>query len=149
MPNNINPVKSNFNCVVCPTCGRMHGVNDTCANGCTVLFPRKTLYEPPRAGGWDPQDLIRPENDSELDELVQRGIDSLKPKASAIQIGGEHYNSMPIQPYEFITKNNISYGEANVIKYVCRHRHKNGLEDLKKAKHYIDLIIEDLYKEEI
>jgi len=67
-------------------------------------------------------------------------------KPSKIQVGGNHYNTMKIQPIEFIYENNIPYMEANVIKYVCRHKSKNGLQDLEKAKHYIDLLIEKEYK---
>lgn len=67
-------------------------------------------------------------------------------KASSTQVGGSHYNTMNIQPIDFIYENSIPYMEANVIKYVCRHRNKNGLQDLEKAKHYIDLIIEKEYK---
>lgn len=67
-------------------------------------------------------------------------------KASDTQIGGDHYASMPIQPIEFIAKNNLDYFQGNVIKYVCRHASKNGKEDLLKAKHYIDLLIEQKYK---
>jgi hypothetical protein len=59
-----------------------------------------------------------------------------------IQVGGEHYNTLGIQPIEYIVSNNTPYCEANVIKYVSRWRSKNGLEDLLKAKHYIDLLIE-------
>ena len=58
-----------------------------------------------------------------------------------IQIGGNHYKSMNIQPIEFIYQNSIPYHEANVIKYVCRHKSKNGKQDLLKARHYIDLLI--------
>ena len=58
------------------------------------------------------------------------------------QVGGNHYKDMEIQPVEFIHKNGIGYMEGNVIKYVSRWRGKNGLEDLKKARHYIDLLIE-------
>ena len=64
-----------------------------------------------------------------------------------VQVGGDHYKSYKIQPLEFIFKNNIPYIEANIIKYVCRFRHKNKVEDLKKAKHYIDLLIELEYGE--
>lgn len=59
-----------------------------------------------------------------------------------MQIGGNHYKSMAIQPVEFIHKNGIGFLEGSVIKYVCRHSRKNGVEDLKKARHYIDLLIE-------
>ncbi len=70
-----------------------------------------------------------------------------KQKATEIQIGGKHYNRYKIQPTEFIHKNEIPFIEGNIIKYIVRHRHKNGLEDLKKARHYIDLLIEFDYKE--
>lgn len=59
-----------------------------------------------------------------------------------VQPGGSHYKDMKIQPVEFIHANSIPYFEGNVIKYVCRHRSKNGLQDLEKAKHYIDLLIQ-------
>ena len=58
------------------------------------------------------------------------------------QVAGDHYKSLPIQPVEYIHANNIGYFEGNVIKYVSRWRSKNGVADLKKAKHYIDLLIE-------
>lgn len=58
------------------------------------------------------------------------------------QVGGSHYKELKIQPIEFIHANNIPFCEANAIKYLCRWRNKNGIEDLKKAKHYIDLLIE-------
>ena len=58
-----------------------------------------------------------------------------------IQIQGTHYKSYKIQPTEYNQLNKIPWCEANVIKYVTRHRDKNGLEDLKKAKHYIDILI--------
>lgn len=59
-----------------------------------------------------------------------------------IQHGGQHYKGMKIQPVEFIHANNIGYMEGNAIKYLCRWQMKNGLEDLNKAKHYIELLIE-------
>lgn len=58
------------------------------------------------------------------------------------QIGGDHYVKMAIQPVEFILKNNIGFAEGNVIKYVSRWREKGGVEDLKKARHYLDMLIE-------
>jgi hypothetical protein len=61
------------------------------------------------------------------------------------QVQGTHYKDMIIQPVEFIVKNNISFLEANVIKYVCRHRNKNGIEDLNKAIHYLELAKELYY----
>jgi len=67
-------------------------------------------------------------------------------KASDIQIGGDHYASLKIQPTEFIHANGVPFIEGNVIKYVMRHRQKNGIEDLKKARHYIDLLIQFEYE---
>ncbi|WP_240905392.1 DUF3310 domain-containing protein [Bordetella hinzii] len=58
------------------------------------------------------------------------------------QEGGDHYKKLAIQPIEFIFKNKIGYAEGNVIKYVTRWRDKNGVEDLRKARHYLDLLIE-------
>lgn len=64
------------------------------------------------------------------------------PKPTDTQEGGSHYKDLTIQPVEFIHANKIGYLEGNVIKYVVRHRKKNGVEDLLKAKHYIDLLIQ-------
>lgn len=58
------------------------------------------------------------------------------------QEGGSHYKNLAIQPVEYIHANNIGYFEGCVIKYVTRWRAKNGLEDLKKARHFIDLLLE-------
>ena len=58
------------------------------------------------------------------------------------QVGGNHYSKLAIQPVEYINKNKLSYLQGNVIKYVTRYNDKNGVEDLQKAKHYIDLLIE-------
>ncbi len=58
------------------------------------------------------------------------------------QEGGDHYKKMAIQPVEYIHKNGIGFIEGAVIKYVSRWRSKNGLEDLKKARHMLDLLIE-------
>jgi len=61
------------------------------------------------------------------------------------QIGGSHYKDMAMQPSEFINKNKLQFAEGNAIKYICRHAHKGEVEDLEKAKHYIDMIIERDY----
>jgi hypothetical protein len=61
------------------------------------------------------------------------------------QIGGNHYSKYAIQPTEFIHKNDIGFVQGNILKYIIRYKDKNGIEDLKKAKHYIDLLIEMEY----
>ena len=63
------------------------------------------------------------------------------------QIGGSHYKDMKIQPSKFINDNKLQFAEGNAIKYICRHAHKGGKEDLKKAIHYIEMIIERDYQE--
>ena len=61
------------------------------------------------------------------------------------QIGGSHYKKMKIQPSRFVIENELLFPEGNVIKYICRHRFKNGKEDLEKAIHFIEMIIERDY----
>ncbi len=58
------------------------------------------------------------------------------------QVGGEHYKNLAIQPVEYIHTNGIGYVEGCVIKYVTRWRSKGGLNDLLKARHYLDVLIE-------
>lgn len=62
--------------------------------------------------------------------------------ATETQVGGEHYKAMAIQPIEFITKNGLGFCEGNAVKYVCRHRQKNGAEDIRKAIHYLELLLQ-------
>jgi hypothetical protein len=57
------------------------------------------------------------------------------------QVGGKHYKTFRIQPYEFISKNNLSFFQGNVVKYVCRYKDKNGIQDLEKIIHYCELEI--------
>ena len=63
------------------------------------------------------------------------------------QVAGSHYKSLKIQPVEFIHANEIGFIAGNVIKYVCRYKAKNGVQDLEKAKHYIEMLIEQETKE--
>ena len=65
--------------------------------------------------------------------------------ASKTQIGGDHYKSFVIEPIEFCYKNKIPTIESSVIKYVVRHKRKNGREDLEKAIHLLQLLIEYEY----
>lgn len=58
------------------------------------------------------------------------------------QVAGSHYKTMVIQPVEYIHKNGIGFAEGCAIKYLSRWRVKNGVEDLRKARHFIDLLIE-------
>jgi len=64
-----------------------------------------------------------------------------------VQIGGDHYKQFQIQPMQFALENKLDAAQQNVIKYIMRHSFKNGKQDLEKAKHYIDLMIEFYYGE--
>ena len=60
------------------------------------------------------------------------------------QIGGSHYKNFYIQPYEFITKNNLSFFQGCVVKYVCRYMKKDKIKDLEKIIHYCELEIKKM-----
>lgn len=63
------------------------------------------------------------------------------------QISGTHYKRCKIQPIEYIHANGLGFIEGNVVKYITRHRHKNGADDLRKIKHYIDILLDLEYGE--
>ena len=63
------------------------------------------------------------------------------------QVGGNHYSNFKIQPSQFINANNLPFAEGNAIKYICRHKYKGKKEDLKKAIHYVEMIIERDYED--
>lgn len=67
--------------------------------------------------------------------------DELSDNPMQAQVGGSHYKDMAIQPVEYCVKNGIGFVEGNVIAYVSRWKQKNGLEDLRKARHMLDLLI--------
>ena len=62
------------------------------------------------------------------------------------QIGGKHYIKYKIQPSKYIIENKLLFPEGCVVKYVTRHQDKNKLEDIKKAIHYLEMIIERDYE---
>lgn len=86
--------------------------------------------------------LDRAPTDEEIVSMLTR---TKLQKATDTQVGGDHYKSMPIQPVDFIHANKLGFFEGNIIKYVCRFRSKHGKEDLLKARHYIDLLLEKEY----
>lgn len=71
-------------------------------------------------------------------------IDNPWPRSTAndTQIGGSHYKSKRIQPWDYIAANDLGYFEGNIVKYVSRWREKGGQGDLLKAKHYLEKLIE-------
>ena len=66
---------------------------------------------------------------------------------NSLKEGSSHYKGFKIQPAEFIIKNKLPFAEGNVIKYTLRHNKKNGAEDIKKAIHYLKMILEMQYGE--
>ena len=89
----------------------------------------------PACTSWSPDDR----------ELVISGVEHFAKTAQsalAVQEGGDHYKTLKIQPIEYIHANSIPFAEGSVIKYVTRWRTKNGIADLKKARHFLDLLIE-------
>lgn len=64
------------------------------------------------------------------------------PNPLDVQVGGDHYKKLKIQPIEYIMENDIPYAEGNIIKYITRWRNKGGIKDLEKIKHYVDILIQ-------
>lgn len=63
-------------------------------------------------------------------------------QANKIQVAGSHYKGKTIQPWDFIAANELGYFEGNIVKYVSRWRDKGGVDDLRKAQHYLQKLIE-------
>ena len=70
----------------------------------------------------------------------------MKSRALQRQVGGGHYKGRPIEPVQFIERNGLGYCEGNIVKYICRSRDKNGLEDLNKGHHYLQILMEEHQK---
>ncbi|TXH54315.1 MAG: DUF3310 domain-containing protein [Desulfurellales bacterium] len=79
-----------------------------------------------------------------LDEAARRPtLNRLGDSANARQVGGDHY-AKPIQHWDYVIAQNLGYFEGQITKYVSRWRDKNGLEDLHKARHFLDKLIEEV-----
>ena len=66
----------------------------------------------------------------------------LFPTADDMQVGGDHYMDKAIQPWDYIIANNLGYLEGNIVKYISRWKDKGGVDDLRKAQHYLAKLIE-------
>ena len=80
-----------------------------------------------------------------VDGNNKEGVNQLLPKYSnqAKQVGGDHYKQTTLQPWDVISAWSLDPWLANVVKYVQRHQRKNGREDLLKAVHYLEYVIEN------
>jgi hypothetical protein len=65
------------------------------------------------------------------------------------QVGGDHYSKMAIQPAVYCQFNELNFLESSVIKYVSRHKSKNGREDIEKAIHCLELLLEVDYGDKL
>lgn len=79
--------------------------------------------------------------------VPEPGPEEPVPSALDVQEGGSHYKGKGIQPVEYIHANDLNFFEGNIVKYVTRHRIKNGAEDLRKVIHYAQMMLELEYGE--
>ena len=63
-------------------------------------------------------------------------------KANEDQVSGDHYKKLPIEPWDYVFKNHLDYFQGSIIKYITRWRDKGGIDDLRKAKHFLEKYIE-------
>lgn len=117
----------------CTTCRHEHlQVSVAPCNSCTHF------------DAWQPRVSIDDATPVQWNKAARSVTTSAKPATTANdkQVGGNHYKLNGIQPWDFIASNGIGYFEGNIIKYVSRWRHKGGVQDLEKARHYLDKLIE-------
>jgi len=110
----------------------------------------ESLINPEEDRGWSQESyrnyMIRKNAE---EKAIRRGTyDYEYGKPSDKQIGGSHYKDCVIQPVDYIVKNNLDFLEGNVVKYITRHKTKNGIEDIRKVIHYAELILEKKYGKE-
>ena len=105
--------------------------------GIYSFFPSELRYETLDDASPEQWDNLRPHGITVLRDIFTT-------KAKDKQVAGTHYKDMKIQPVEYIMANGLGFCEGNVVKYVTRYTAKGGIQDLEKAKHYIELLIEEL-----
>lgn len=93
--------------------------------------------------------IEKPMKETLNDKITSAEVARQEQKLTAwdTQVGGDHYKSLAIQPMQYALANGLDYAQANVVKYVTRHASKNGKQDLLKAIHNIELMIEHYYGE--
>jgi hypothetical protein len=98
-----------------------------------------------RDGKWTHKIRMQSSNPVIVEQQPPAVIPVPEPKPDSaldVQVGGGHYKDMKIQPVEFITVNNLGFLEGCIVKRICRWKEKDGLKDLEKIKHEVDLLIE-------
>ena len=100
-------------------------------------------------GHWEFRDLegnvIKTKHDTGSDNKAAQPVVMKKHTdgTMTIQVGGSHYKDKAMQPWDIIDAWELNFYAGNVVKYILRYRYKDGLQDLQKARHYIDKLIED------
>ena len=61
------------------------------------------------------------------------------------QVGGTHYQNYKVQPIIWALDNHINAAEFSILRYLLRYKHKNGLEDLNKALHYTQILMQQTF----
>ena len=111
------------------------------------VLPRKPDNGLKEDRGWAQEsyrDYMKRRN-AEEDAIKKGTYEYEYDNATSKQIGGDHYKNCAIQPIDYIVKNNLDFLEGNIVKYITRHKTKNGIEDIKKVIHYAELILEKKY----
>lgn len=75
-------------------------------------------------------------------EEKETGFEPVLPAVDTRQVGGDHYTRLEIQPWEVIERNGMGFFDGNAVKYLMRYKTKGGVQDLEKARHYLDKLIE-------
>jgi hypothetical protein len=75
-------------------------------------------------------------------EEKETGFEPVLPAVDTRQVGGDHYTRLEIQPWEVIERNSMGFFDGNAVKYLMRYKAKGGVQDLEKARHYLDKLIE-------
>lgn len=65
--------------------------------------------------------------------------------ALSVQVGGNHYKGLAIQPVEYCQRNKLGFCESSAIKYITRHKDKNGRQDIEKAIHFLEMLLDFEY----
>lgn len=98
----------------------------------------------PKPYGYNDEELTLEEYFRRL-QIEEPELDSYIPELDAPrdkQVGGKHYHQgKGIQPWDIIEAWELDFWEGNVVKYILRWKHKDGVQDLEKARHYLDYII--------
>lgn len=106
------------------------------------ILKKERVYPRRASGKWpDSGTALAIEHEQHVKEHIA-AMEQASITANEIQVGGDHYRTQPIQPWDYIAANHLNFFEGNIVKYVTRWRSKGGIDDLKKAMHYLAKLTE-------